>query len=340
MGDVMQEWALVAGEPRHVSDFADLAPKDRPRGVCLECSEPVIFKCGALVSHHVAHRTSNDECEAAKGEGAEHYNAKLYLASVLRQGRTLVAHQPCAKCGSPNAAEPLTVEYDEVRLEYCHPNRLRADIALLMDGWARCAVEVYVSHRCEYEKVAFHRQTGLLCVEVWAEHAQGWRPPSPMRASAVYGVESWVCSSCAERASMEAEARRLGRLLHPSLSAPAEAEAPRRPIFGGQRRDIALQKIFFASPPEGYPFKQTFITIEYVEYDAGGESTHKQLLVWDEGRIHKVLSEAYPPYTELQSERFRGAYKDYLEELEALYGSFRRGRWMRFVGTRLEPPGS
>lgn len=91
IGAVRQEWALVGGVPRHVDEFAHLAPKDRPDATCLGCKEAVIFKCGAVRSHYVAHKVANDECGAASGEGAEHYNAKLYLASALGKTNRLEA---------------------------------------------------------------------------------------------------------------------------------------------------------------------------------------------------------------------------------------------------------
>jgi hypothetical protein len=162
IGAVRQEWALVGGVPRHVDEFAHLSPKDRPAATCLECKDPVIFKCGSVRSHYVAHRTANEECGAARGEGAEHYNAKLSLASALGQTDRFEAFRKCARCGMVKGTGRLEYRYDQVELEYTHPNKLRADVALLSGGDLVCVIEVFVSHRCGYEKVVFHDGVGNL----------------------------------------------------------------------------------------------------------------------------------------------------------------------------------
>jgi hypothetical protein len=320
----MQEWALIAGEPRHVSDFAQVPPKERPPAICLECKQPVLFKCGSIKSYYVAHKVANEECEAAKGEGAEHYNAKLYLASVLRQERSLVVPILCARCNAKKAGEPLIFTYDDVQLEYSHPNKLRADIALLSKGSVCCAIEVYVSHRCEFEKVDFHQRSKLPCFEVSAERAQRWKPPASFRPSSIHGMDRWVCSACEERAQRAVEL--------PTRQSEKNLSKAALPMGIGSRewrKVIGVRKIFFYNPPDNFPFEHTFITIEYVEFGTDVESTHKRLLVWESCRTNKVLCEVFPPYTELQREDFRIAYQDFLSEMETLYGSYREGSWQR-----------
>jgi hypothetical protein len=330
-GLVRQEWALIDGIPRHVSDFAPLPPKGRPTGTCLECKQPVIFKCGEVRSHHVAHRAANEECEAAKGEGAEHYNAKLYLASILRQMNRLEALKKCMHCDLVNAKEPLTFQYDQVELEYLHPNKLRADIALFFNQALICAIEIFVSHRCEYEKIAFHRENKIPCLEVSAEYVQKWNSSKPFLPTAVHGATKWICVLCQERLSRKKEGRASE---HANCTPNDLPQAPRRQAqigsTNGKRKTIALQKIFFINPPKNLPFKETFITIEFIEDELDGKSLYKRLFVWDSGTIIRTLHESHPPYNEQQTEKFQRAYRSYLQELEASYGSIRKGRWMTF----------
>src|ERR1051325_1415241 len=199
-GAVRQEWALVGGTPRHVDEFDHLLPKDRPAATCLECKRPVIFKCGEVRSHYVAHLVANEECIAARGEGAEHYNAKLCLASALGRTDRVEAYRKCVRCDIVNGSARLRYSYDRVELEYAHPNRLRADVALLSGGELVCVIEVYVSHRCEYEKVVYHDGAGIPCLELSARQALAWQPDNPLSPTAIHGIERWVCSGCMEAA--------------------------------------------------------------------------------------------------------------------------------------------
>jgi hypothetical protein len=330
-GLVRQEWALIDGIPRHVSDFAPLAPKDRPTGTCLECKQPVIFKCGELRSHHVAHKAANAECEAAKGEGAEHYNAKLYLASILKQMNRLETLKKCLHCDLVNGTEPIVFQYDQVELEHIYPNKLRADIALLSGQTLVCAIEIFVSHRCEYQKIAFHRENKIPCLEVSAEYAQKWNSSKPFLPITVYGTTKWICVLCQERLNRKKEERASE---HANSNLSDLPQAPTRQVQKGftkeKRKTIALQKIFFINPPKNLPFKEPFITIEFIENGLEGESLCKRLFVWDSGTIIRTLHETYPPYNEQQTEEFKTAYRSYLQELEALYGSIRKGQWMTF----------
>ena len=110
-GFAQTEWALVNGELHHVSDFAHLSVNERPEAICEECRNPLIFKCGDEKAHHFAHR-NGDEC-TGKGEGIEHYNAKLYLTDTLKKTNSIVALNRCRWC-SGLSGDKITVEYDDV----------------------------------------------------------------------------------------------------------------------------------------------------------------------------------------------------------------------------------
>lgn len=69
-------WVEISGEMCHVSDFAHLAPGERPSARCPACREPVTLKLGALRAHHAAHRPDSG-CTAARGDRARELNERF-----------------------------------------------------------------------------------------------------------------------------------------------------------------------------------------------------------------------------------------------------------------------
>jgi hypothetical protein len=162
-----------------------------------------------------------------------------------------------------NGSESLSYDYDSVELEYTHPNRLRADVALLSGGALVCAIEVYVSHRCEYGKVIFHDDAGIPCLEVSARHALGWHPNRPLSPTAIHGIERWVCAGCMEKAARYIEEFRAA--CDSRLRSIQLQQLPSRRQHGAgkiRHKVIAVQKLFFKALPVDLPFSQSFVTIE------------------------------------------------------------------------------
>lgn len=69
-------WVEIDGEMCHVSDFAHLAPGERPTARCPACREAITLKLGALRAHHAAHRPDSS-CTAARGERAREINERF-----------------------------------------------------------------------------------------------------------------------------------------------------------------------------------------------------------------------------------------------------------------------
>ncbi len=271
----------------------------------------------------------NDECNAASGEGAEHYNAKLYLASVLRQERKFRAFEKCRRCAVVRGMERLEYEYDRVELEHTYPNRMRADVALFSGDQLVCVIEIYVSHRCEYEKIAYHRESGIPCLEISAQHAQKWHPSKPLSPDAIYGIERWTCPACQEESEREEATSVVG---YDHDARPLERfEDEAKHIAPGkvEHKVIGLQKIFFNDPLRDSPFRESFVTIELTEDFQGGKSLYKSLTLWD-SRSKVSEQKVYAPYDDEKAELLRQAYRSYLGELEASYGHLRKGEWLSF----------
>lgn len=316
---VKQEWALVNGDPRHVTEFAYLAPQDRPRGICLECKKEVLFKCGQVYAHYVAHKEGRD-CTAAAGEGAEHYNAKLKLTTILRKQSSLDVVNICAGCGVVNA-DPIKIEYDRVELEYVHPNQLRSDIALLNNGRVVGTIEIFVSHLCEADKIAFHHRAKIPCIEIHASYVDKWDPERFMSARSLYGVERWICWRCEERRSQPVPQIR-------PVEAPPVKAIVDKPVAAPKRRIIGVQKLFFDHPQAPIPYQEPFITIEFIEVRVGDERVYCALIVLEKGIETETIHELHAPLPINPVNELNAKLEQFIAGLESKYGPVRKGKWL------------
>lgn len=171
-------WVLVDGQPRCVSDFADLPPRRRPRPSCPLCGRSLTLKLGRIRRHHAAH-APNDDCAATAPETALHIDTKLYLAAQLRAA---VANDPALlirrRCEG-TLHERCDVVRDEswaqgwnevdVEAAVTAGSGLRPDILLARNGVPIAAIEVLVSHRVPDEKAAVLESAGLPWIEVRAD---------------------------------------------------------------------------------------------------------------------------------------------------------------------------
>ncbi len=139
-------WVLVHDELHQVTEFAGLAPRQRPAALCPICREPVTMKLGPDRAHHAAHQ-DDSECSATHPETALHQNVKFYLAQQLRLVSKLEINEPCVGSG-PNRPDctsrrimEFAIDWDDVQVEYAL-NPLRPDIVLLVKGKPIAAIEV------------------------------------------------------------------------------------------------------------------------------------------------------------------------------------------------------
>jgi hypothetical protein len=170
-------WVLVDGQPRSVSDFAELPPRRRPRPSCPLCGRRLTLKLGRIRRHHAAH-APNDACAATAPETALHIDTKLYLAAQLRAAvgsdPTLLIRRRCEgtlheKCDVVRD-ERWAQGWNEVDVEsgVAAGSRLRPDILLAKNGVPIAAIEVLVSHRVPDEKAAALENAGVPWIEVRA----------------------------------------------------------------------------------------------------------------------------------------------------------------------------
>lgn len=105
-GTASLAWVRTADGVQHVSTWAHLPPRKRPRNtkgmppdvVCPVCERPVIIRIPKAKVHHAAH-APGDVCPVTQPETALHFNLKCLIAAELRSaaaaGTPLVVQDTC-----------------------------------------------------------------------------------------------------------------------------------------------------------------------------------------------------------------------------------------------------
>jgi|GEM_PF-6571287 len=192
-------WVLVEGNLCEVSEFRDLPPKARPQTICPICEQQVTLKLGQKRAHHFAHRPE-DICIATKPETAMHLNCKFHIYRQLQAARKLYISTSCRSCGN---RKPMLwkQDWDAVEVEY-KMNSLRPDIALLQNGKVIGAIEIFVTHAVDEEKVRRLQSQGVDWIEVYGGEAiyaepNMWIADNPLDTRRQHpDPPSWLCPQC------------------------------------------------------------------------------------------------------------------------------------------------
>ena len=166
------EWALGPdGQPRSASWFVGIDPRDRPRMTC-PCAasdgtrHEVLAKAGesGKVTPHFAH-LPDSTCAATNPETAEHYNAKMRLASILGDADGLYISARC-KAGHRVACLWSARSWLSAVPEFSVGTR-RPDVVLLgRDREVIGAIEVLHSHAVDARKARDLATWGVRWIEV------------------------------------------------------------------------------------------------------------------------------------------------------------------------------
>ena len=308
-GDATIEWAIINDELCHVSDYAHLKPKDRPKAICEECDTALIFKCGDEKAYHFAHEIANEECSG--GEGRVHLDAKLHLEKTLKKTNHLKVIGRCRWCHSLGS-EFIDIDYDEVKLEYLYDGRFKADIGLLKDGNFCCGIEVYVSHRCTNSKIFFHQTTAIPCVEIQAEYAFKWFENKNLFSTAIYGLPYSVCFICEAR-------QQISQVVFPKSQ--IEEKENRNHSFEKTessykelsvvRKTTAWRSVFCKQNAEIV----RKIIIDVVEI--GQENSGSRYLRFYEGvSVPQTICQVSSPFTEEKKNLFNLKYREFISQLK------------------------
>jgi hypothetical protein len=203
------EWALGPdGQPRSASWFVGIDPRDRPRMTC-PCAasdgtrHEVLAKAGesGKVTPHFAH-LPDSSCAATNPETAEHYNAKMRLASILGDADGLYISARC-KAGHRVACLWSARSWLSAVPEFSVGTR-RPDVVLLgRDREVIGAIEVLHSHAVDARKARDLATWGVRWIEVRSIVALEWRSERPLHI-AQCDAETWneitaACDECALR---------------------------------------------------------------------------------------------------------------------------------------------
>jgi hypothetical protein len=204
-------WVLVQGRPRHVSEFAALAPRHRPSAACPECNRRLTLKLGRVRRHHAAHAPGY-VCAATRPETALHMDVKFHIAAELQAaiGKRPGLHvrlrcegarlEPCDAVHDQSWVR----DWDEVLVETgiaAARGSRRPDILLRRVGKPVAAIEVLVSHAVSDDKAAALAAAGVPWIEVRAdarlvEGNDAWRREVPLavvRIGSSQAFDGWRC---------------------------------------------------------------------------------------------------------------------------------------------------
>lgn len=298
-GEATIDCAMIDGELRHIDDFEDVPAHERPVALCQTCNNPLIYSYGDFKVHHFRHQPG-DECSGG-GEGMEHHQAKLCIATALKETNSIKAFNRCSWCNSLGGK--IKIEYNDVRLEYVFDNGKKADVALLKDSDFCASIEVFVSHRCELPKIYFHRNSGIPCFEVQAQTVSTWTVGKNLTPDALYGVEQFICIFCESRE----QERKAATQSKPEPAKPLQPE----PFPELIRATLKGRKVVWCRSNYRENRELVFEVIEYTK----GLDLIKRLQVREGVLDTEILCEVKAPFTESQRKLFNQKYDEFIEKL-------------------------
>ena len=197
-------WVIVDGVPTHVSAFASVPPRRRPRAYCPQCARRLTLKLGSVRRHHAAH-DPGEVCATTQPETALHVNVKLALASALRGAAgpdaTLRVLRTCAGPPARDCKKTLTLDWlrdwDEVVVEHRVTDSRRPDIVLRRAGTAIGAIEVVVTHAVSTEMGRALEELGVPWIEIRAverlAEPGAWTPAEALDVAHTSDQYDWRC---------------------------------------------------------------------------------------------------------------------------------------------------
>jgi hypothetical protein len=312
-GEATIDCAMVDDELRHIDEFEDVEASQRPTALCQTCNNPLIYSYGTEKVHHFRHQPG-DECSGG-GEGMEHYQAKLHIAAVLKETNTITAINRCSQCRTL-IGNFVTIEYEDVQLEYVFDNGKKADVGLLKDGKFCGSIEVFVSHRCEYPKIAFHRNSGIPCFEIQAKTATKWIVGKKISPDAIYGAEKFLCAMC--------EMRQREQPTEIKFKTDLEKPKPEPPKERIKARLIGRKTVMCISA-----YRQSReLVFEVIEFGEWFNQT-KRLQVTEGSLDVEILCDVRAPYNKAQHDLFRQKYKKYLDNFRLFNYEISEGEWKK-----------
>jgi hypothetical protein len=204
-------WVIVDDAIHHVSDFAHLAPRQRPAATCPICSNPAILKLGKKRTHHYCHEAGT-HCPLSNRETELHTNTKFHLYRELKKGREVRIEIYCQdKCGT--IKEPVwACDWTNVEVEY-KIDAVRPDIVLLKNGVEIGAIEIFATHAVDAVKTEYLAQKKLPWLEIRAttdfyDGDNAWSIEKALPFHTLNPAIEFLCDKCqAKRVEASIKAR-------------------------------------------------------------------------------------------------------------------------------------
>lgn len=285
----MLAWVIVEEALRHVSDFAELKPRLRPRATCPVCEERLTLKLGRRVSHHAAHR-AGAHCRAAHPETAVHLNCKFHLARELSGAAELTIRRTCsgdsalAPCDAMQDATWVS-GWDRVEVEMRLGTR-RPDLTLFAGSEVVGAIEVCVTNAIDAARAADLDRLGVTWIEVSGSRQifygdEPWRHGEPLVVQRVSG-KPWLCDTCEQ----------------------AQAERLHRESNGPRVRWARIVDFFF---PSGKKLRDVFEVVEHLIDSRAAKVTLERR------RLEAPIATEMPPITKDSYKALTAAFRAHLK---------------------------
>ena len=185
----------------YLKDGTVVRPEDADRTAdyfCPGCEEPLVYRSGARVRPHFAHRAGGP---CASYETILHHVAKNKLAerisqSIKGEAPRQVFKRECPMCGVRCVEQGVPASVASVRLETDEKSGYRPDLTLYdADSRTLCAVEVYVTSTVGGEKA---EGMGLPWIEIRAEEIMaGLERPDGLYEVHRDSLPQAACGRCA-----------------------------------------------------------------------------------------------------------------------------------------------
>ena len=195
---------------RHVSEFAELEPRQRPKPTCPVCSRTVVLRLGEVRAHHAAHR-KGAICRTTNPEYALYFNSKVHIGKALEGASKLSVGVKCRNkhCFRRRSVD-WVADWDRVMIE-TEAGSTKPDVTLYRGDSAVASIDVAVSRTLDVDKGAARKLHPIPWVVVRTSknlyrRVLAWTPASVLEVEAGVIVDG-ECSECVEERELAAKQR-------------------------------------------------------------------------------------------------------------------------------------
>lgn len=325
-------YCTVEGEIHHVSKFAGIPVRARPKATCPECKGPIILKLSKSLKPvpHAAH-SPDSTCPLTNPETALHFNTKVYIYNQLKNVTKLYLPQFCngwkvpvvgpypsghRACTGRGVRHYTWLEnWTSVELERYVGNR-KPDIVFYRNNTPIAALEIRATHAVDTEKIIDFQIQNLPWVEVTAseETCFHWKPYKFLPfVSCSSTIPAWTCNHCLEAPARYTE--NIERLLEKESDekllkkrAEYEREQKRLKYLNSFNHIVKAKIVCFFRPDGSRDYHELHIC---ERYETKFSNEIVELYLRDQTN-NRILFSEEPPLTEKSKKNITDYYKHWL----------------------------